>query len=51
MAVPISSYFLDRFLTTKLPFEGLLDLEEPIMINKGIVIAKAIVITFKRKNP
>ena len=27
------------------------DLEEPIRINKGIVIAKAIVITFKRKTP
>jgi len=45
------SYFLERFFTTKLPLEVVLLLEEPTIINKGIVIARAIVITFKRKIP
>ena len=47
----MSSNFLDRFLTTKLPLGGFLDFDDPIINNKGKVIAKAIVITFNRKIP
>ena len=48
-ALPISSNLSERLVMESFPFAWLLPLELPITINKGTVIAKAIVNTFNRK--
>jgi len=49
MALPISSNLSERLIIERVPLGWLFPLVEPIISNRGRVIARAIVNTFNRK--